>query len=86
VEVGVADAGVLDVDEDFIGAGLLDGNLLVDDGWDVLEGEGEGGEGGDVRPPVFSTTDAHCSVGTNPLVAPPMMDEGWSGVGSIEML
>ena len=32
VEICVAHAGVLDVDEDFIGAGLLNGNLLVDDG------------------------------------------------------
>jgi hypothetical protein len=76
MEVCMADAGVLDVDEDFIGAGLLDGNLLVDDSWDVLDEEGKGGEGVDVRPPVFSTTDAHCSVGTDPLVAPPMMNEG----------
>lgn len=29
VEVGVADAGVFNVDEDFIGAGLGDWNLLV---------------------------------------------------------
>ncbi|KAH6604898.1 hypothetical protein Trco_006605 [Trichoderma cornu-damae] len=32
VKVRVADARVLDVDEDFIGAGLLDGDPLVDDG------------------------------------------------------
>lgn len=32
VEVGVADARVLDVDEDFIGAGLLDGDPLVGGG------------------------------------------------------
>jgi hypothetical protein len=31
VQVGVAYTGKLDVDEDFIGAGLLDGNLLVND-------------------------------------------------------
>lgn len=34
VEVGVADARVLDVDEDFIGAGLLDGDSLVGGGWE----------------------------------------------------
>jgi len=28
----VADTGVLDVDQDLVGAGLGDGNLLVDDG------------------------------------------------------
>lgn len=32
VEVGVADTRVLDVDEDFIRAGLLDGDLHVLDG------------------------------------------------------
>jgi hypothetical protein len=32
VEVGVADAGVLDVDEDLIGTGLLNGDLLVLEG------------------------------------------------------
>jgi len=32
VEIGVADTRVLDVDEDLIGTGLLDGNLLVDNG------------------------------------------------------
>lgn len=33
VEIGVADARVLDVDEDLIGTRLLDGDPLVDDGW-----------------------------------------------------
>lgn len=32
VEISVADTGKLDVDEDLIGSGLLDGNLLVLDG------------------------------------------------------
>jgi hypothetical protein len=32
VEIGVADTGVLDVDKNLIGTGLLDGNLLVDNG------------------------------------------------------
>jgi hypothetical protein len=33
VEVGVADARVLDVDKDFIWAGLLDGDALIGGGW-----------------------------------------------------
>jgi hypothetical protein len=84
VEIGVADARVLDVDEDLIGAGLLDGDSLVDDGWGeescVLAWgrlnagclKGKRGGGG-VRPPVFSTTCAHCSEGISML---PMMDDG----------
>jgi hypothetical protein len=34
VEISVADTGELDVDEDLIGTGLLDGNLLVLDSWE----------------------------------------------------
>lgn len=36
VEIGVADARVLDIDEDLIGAGLLDVNLLVDASYFVV--------------------------------------------------
>lgn len=36
VEIGVADTGVLDIDEDLIGTGLLDGDLLVLGGSTVL--------------------------------------------------
>jgi hypothetical protein len=36
MEIGMADTRVLDVDEDLIGAGLLDGDLLEDDGTALL--------------------------------------------------
>jgi hypothetical protein len=36
VQIGVADTGVFDVDEDFIGTGLLDGNLLIGCDWAIV--------------------------------------------------
>jgi F420-0:gamma-glutamyl ligase len=34
VEIGVTDARVFDIDENFVGARLSNGNLLVDAGYD----------------------------------------------------
>ena len=57
MQVCVADSRVLDVDEHFVGTGLLDGNLLVFDGTagfldhagPLLGGDGGGGHEGLVR-------------------------------------
>lgn len=67
VEVGVADARVFDVDEDFVRAGLGDCAGMLATGFFSIRGDGVQVLPGiclySTGPPVFSMTIAHCFSG-----------------------